>query len=95
MRRVACGTGLETLGPVYIQVRMIGHKHENNHVSIRAPILLPENWLTAGYAVSLRFTAKQKYYSHRPIGVSRFVYNVCVPPTASDCGAGHGLLGWS
>lgn len=38
----------------------------------------PAGWVPAGYRVPVRFTVAQERYSRRAIGITRFVYNLCV-----------------
>ena len=42
------------------------------------PSSCPEGYVPAGHVVPLRLTVKQTDYCRRAIGVSRFVYNLCV-----------------
>ena len=34
--------------------------------------------MPAGYAVPVRLTARQEQYCRRAIGITRFIYNLCV-----------------
>ena len=38
----------------------------------------PEGWMPAGYSVPVRLTVAQERYSRRAVGITRFVYNLCV-----------------
>ena len=38
----------------------------------------PDGWMPAGYAVPIRLTVRQKRYCRRAIGITRFIYNLCV-----------------
>ena len=38
----------------------------------------PAGWLPAGYSVPLALTARQERYCRRAVGITRFVYNLCV-----------------
>ena len=38
----------------------------------------PEGWQPAGYSVPLALTARQERYCRRAVGITRFVYNLCV-----------------
>ena len=38
----------------------------------------PDGWRAAGYSVPIHLTVKQQRYCHRAIGITRFVYNLCV-----------------
>ena len=38
----------------------------------------PKGCMPAGYAVPLRLTVKQERYCRRAIGITRFIYNLCV-----------------
>ena len=42
------------------------------------PSSCPTGWLPAGHVVPIRLTVKQELYCRRAIGISRFVYNLCV-----------------
>ena len=42
------------------------------------PSSCPDGYVPAGYVVPLRLTLRQQSYCRRAIGVSRFVYNLCV-----------------
>ena len=45
----------------------------------------PVGWHAAGYSVPIHLTVKQQRYCHRAIGITRFVYNLCVA-THRFCG---------
>ena len=38
----------------------------------------PEGWMPAGYSVPLRLTVRQEHYCRRAIGITRFIYNLCM-----------------
>ena len=38
----------------------------------------PDGWAPAGYSVPIHLTVRQEQYCRRAIGVTRFVYNLCV-----------------
>ena len=38
----------------------------------------PEGWMPAGYAVPIHLTIQQERYCCRAIGITRFIYNLCV-----------------
>ena len=38
----------------------------------------PPGWVPAGHVVPIRLTARQQAYARRAVGISRFVYNLCV-----------------
>ena len=38
----------------------------------------PEGYVPAGYSVPIHLTARQEAYCRRAVGISRFVYNLCV-----------------
>ena len=38
----------------------------------------PDGWHPAGYSVPIHLTVKQQAYCRRAIGITRFVYNLCV-----------------
>ncbi len=47
----------------------------NNH---RSRSSCPEGWIPAGYAVPVRLTVRQERYCRRAIGITRFIFNLCV-----------------
>lgn len=54
----------------------MGAQHtRNNH---RSKSSCPEGWTPAGYSVPLRLTVRQEHYCRRAIGITRFIYNLCV-----------------
>lgn len=55
------------------------------------PSSRPEGWLAAGHSVPFTPTSKQQLYCRRAIGISRFVYNLCVA-THKFCRTNR--LGW-
>ena len=42
------------------------------------PSSCPQGWQPAGYSVPIHLTVKQQTYCRRAVGISRFVYNLCV-----------------
>ena len=44
----------------------------------KQPSSCPEGWHPAGYSVLVHLTVKQQMYCRRAVGISRFVYNLCV-----------------
>ena len=44
----------------------------------RQPSSCPHGWHPAGHVVTFTPTIKQELYCHRAIGISRFVFNLCV-----------------
>ena len=54
----------------------MGAQHtRNNH---RSRSSSPEGRTPAGYSVPVRLTVRQERYCRRAIGITRFIYNLCV-----------------